>query len=485
MSTLANSIVRFSWALSVFGAQELVETLMPSTKSPGRAPSTEALRAITQLATQQLGDATQVVFRAGDTLQQKTLDLIFPVDADPESGSPDITPAEVFQESAKTLFHGMQTLLSRPDTGTLGWGYCSAPTSVSEALLPQVARLISLLIPGPEGRLAWQEFKNKFEVFELVQRAGSVLHVSDGTSPSLSQLVQRAYSLGSFPALWGLEGLGKQYADEFWKRAEKPDQILSRKNTGDLPSASLAMLHAGMGLSFASQLFALLQDDNQTSSLERVVREFLALCRNNSREGYQGAAIESMGLVVRELYPSLVLAVDHLLATLDEEKVAYFWHGVGRALYFLPVNFLPSASTIWCAVRMCQQEAPHALGRMNCRAGLAWAITLVNLRQPEIMEALLQQHGDQLAGDGTFAAGVGSALILRYDTTPQDTSLADFCGHQVKASPALAERWREQVCLPCENALRRVYPRLKERHLLEQIFRFRPQTGGQHTKAAA
>jgi hypothetical protein len=369
----------------------------------------------------------------------------------------------------------MQSLGSRPLPKPLGWGYTTAEAGVSQVFLPPFARFISLFIPGKEGRLTWTEFKNKFEVFELVQRTSSLLHIGNSVPPLL-ELVRRAYNLEPYAALWGLEGLGKYYADTFWQRDEMPDQILSRKTVGDLPSGSLPMLHAGAGLSFASHVFDPLHNDpKDVSAIAAALRQFLALCRNNSRPGYLGAAIESLGLVLRELYPNLVLVVDHLLCSLDEDAVAYFWHGVGRAIYFSPDNFLPSHNASWRALKMCEEDAgPHKVAETNCRAGLAWAITLVNLRQPEIMESLLQRQRDCLAMDDSFASGVAGALILRYDTTPDDSSLSAFCGHRVDTPPELVECWRRQVSDTCQTGLQTTYPRLKAHHKLDHIFRYWP-----------
>jgi hypothetical protein len=148
---------------------------------------------------------------------------------------------------------------------------------------------------------------------------------------------------------------------------------------------------------------------------------------------------------------------------------------VGRAIYFSPDNFLPSHSASWRALEMCNQvAAPHKIAHTNCHAGLAWAVTLVNLRQPEIMESLLQQQRDRLAQDDAFANGVAGALILRYETTPDDSSLSAFCVHHFDAPPELAESWRRQVSNACHTGLHVTYPRLKERHKLDHIFRYRP-----------
>ena len=85
----------------------------------------------------------------------------------------------------------------------------------------------------------------------------------------------------------------------------------------------------------------------------------------------------------------MVRIVDRGLSAIDPDIVGYFWHGVGRGLYFLPINALPCSSSTWRAVEMAHEEAPHTLGRLNALGGLAWAVTLVNIRHPAILEAFL------------------------------------------------------------------------------------------------
>src|SRR3990172_1164865 len=89
------------------------------------------------------------------------------------------------------------------------------------------------------------------------------------------------------------------------------------------------------------------------------------------------------------------------------------------------------------------------LGRRNAAAGFAWAITLVNMRFPIIMETLLKYHGEEFLKDDAFANGVMSSLIMLYDITPDDSVLAAYRQHRTAASDArVAELWAAAGAAP-------------------------------------
>src|SRR5262249_13744050 len=147
------------------------------------------------------------------------------------------------------------------------------------------------------------------------------------------------------------------------------------------------------------------------------VRQFLGLCRANCRPGYVGAAQESLGLFARVFRPEgVVPVVDRELAALDADALDYYWHGVGRALYFSPTDFLPFGRSAWEAVEPVRGEAPRERARRNAVAGLAWATTLVNMLRPEVMEGVVRRLGDTLGRDDAFASGVSSSIVMRQDT---------------------------------------------------------------------
>ena len=192
-----------------------------------------------------------------------------------------------------------------------------------------------------------------------------------------------------------------------------------------------------------------------------------------ARRVYEGSH-RSTGAGHTSALPRVVLSVDRQLAAIDPDLVGYFWHGVGRAVLF-PLNALPCARSSWRAVEMAQGEAPHALGRLNALAGLVWAVTLVNIRHPEILEAFLQQHAHALSANDACANGVSSALMIWYDMQGDDPYLQAFCRYQPDATePDLVQLWNSQVRWPGQEALQSYYGVLKAQHGLDEVFRYQP-----------
>jgi hypothetical protein len=438
MVELTKSLLSFSWAQSLLGAQQALRVLTPgrTAAQPGTA-----LDAVTRATEGQLGGVIKGAFEAGDMLQRGAIDLA-------------------------------ASLLTRDALNP------AAVARGTSAALRQAWDVLRFLASGADLRLAWQEFADKLQVFRWVRDVGTILHLpAEGTFVPLADLVARAYALDEFSALWAVEGAGHFYADSFWGRGEPPRGLLSGPEADAVPAKALTMLHAGIGLSFAQHLLEKVTPTTPGRDLELTLRLFLALCHANSRPGYVGAALESLGLVARVFHPlELVPVLDRYLATLDPEAQAYYWHGVGRAIYFSPTYFLPFGRSPWRAVEMARGEAPHELGRLNAVAGLTWAVTLVNMRRPQVLEAVVNAHGEEFVRDGAFANGVSSSIIMRYDTTPEAPFIAAFCGHQPAGPAPLAQLWGQLVRGPCEEGLGKLYPALKESQRLGEVFRYQPLT---------
>lgn len=54
----------------------------------------------------------------------------------------------------------------------------------------------------------------------------------------------------------------------------------------------------------------------------------------------------------------MVGKIDDLLAKTNSPTLAYFWHGMGRGLYFLPTEFVPADGLTWQALQKAQREPP-------------------------------------------------------------------------------------------------------------------------------
>src|SRR5204863_338812 len=159
------------------------------------------------------------------------------------------------------------------------------------------------------------------------------------------------------------------------------------------------------------------------------------------------------------LYPRMIPKLDQELVKIDQDLVAYFWHGVGRGIYFAPTNVLPDGNSSGRALKMTCQEPPHELGRRNALAGLAWAVTLVNIRHPEILERFLRHYVSQIDDRDAFINGVSSSVIIWRDSTVNDPSLEAFLKYQPGSSDGnLVGHWEQMVRRPCLKALEDIYP---------------------------
>jgi hypothetical protein len=228
------------------------------------------------------------------------------------------------------------------------------------------------------------------------------------------------------------------------------------------------MMHAGMGLAFASQLMNTITPYSPASQIRDVLGKYVALVKDNSRRGYEGAAYESLGLVTRFWHSPMVDIVDRQMQEVEPEVVGYFWHGVGRALYFIPTYFVPGFLSAWIPV---QREPPYELAKLNMIAGLTWATTVVDIRQPRIMETILKYYGDLVSQTPAFTNGVMSTLIMGSDMTPNDSYISQFLDYR-PSDPQVAELWDKLVGYPAKDAMQRIYPVLKKHNRLGEVFRY-------------
>ena len=300
---------------------------------------------------------------------------------------------------------------------------------------------ITRFIPGKGNQLAWMEFQNKLRAFYFFEHADLVLSLPQQTPVNIHEVLARLSFLEPAASVWIAEGIGRYYADS------RRDSAIRGGHLQDTfpPTIHkyLVPLHAGMGLYFAE---GVLSSARQGRSIASSLDQFFKLCRANSQPGFAEVACETLGLAARTLYPHRVREIDDLLAKRNPEMMPYFWHGIGRGLYFLPTGFFPGDGLSWRAIMKAQREPPHALGQLNATAGVAWALTLVNLRQPEVLEAFLTKYGSGLAHGDAFANGVQSALVIWYHCAFEDPSLQAFGGYLPGSSNTeSAHLWKHYV----------------------------------------
>ena len=115
---LTKSMLSFSWAMSLFGVEQLTNTLIPQRPSQPTHRATAAFNAVTQATEEQLDGMLKGVFKAGDQLQRGIVDLMFgflSLEA--------FNPSQMMRMTSDTM---------RQTTGAFGQGF-QATTSILSA----------------------------------------------------------------------------------------------------------------------------------------------------------------------------------------------------------------------------------------------------------------------------------------------------------------------------------------------------------------
>jgi hypothetical protein len=437
MLELTKSAISYSWAMSLFGSQQLANLVAPADRRDPTRRAAAAFYSVTQATQNQFDDLVFASFQIGDEVQRGLVDLAF-------------------------------------DTLTLRAFAPSYVSRLTSDIGEQSRDTLRVFTSAANARLAWQELKNNYEVFNLVKNSSSLLNLpAEGKDFDLSEAIRKAYELGGYPDLWAVEGLGHDYALTFfplWGKSQRVRGILTDGQAAALPDKSLTMMHAGLGLAFAEKLMDRITPYSRACDIRGLLQEFVTLVKDNARNGYEGAAYESLGLVTRFWHSQMVNIVGERMGEVEPAAVSYFWHGVGRAYYFLPIYFVPGLLSPWAAV---ERDAPHELAWLNMTAGLAWAMAIVNVRQPQIMENFLKNQGEQFARTPAFSDGVMSALIMGIDITPGDVYIAGFLQYTPDSrDKKTAELWNRLVGRPGSLAVNHYHPVLRKHRRLGEVFRY-------------
>jgi hypothetical protein len=169
-------------------------------------------------------------------------------------------------------------------------------------------------------------------------------------------------------------------------------------------------------------------------------------------------------LVTRDFYPDLLEIVGREFQRLAKDLSGFFWHGVGRALYFSRRYFLP----VFGSVANVSSDVFNSPERESLIAGLVWAFTLVNMLDPAIMDNALQSGMPSSEG---FTNGLISSVLVRQETTPDEEFILHFYRHQPQTQTR-ARAWARLIGVPVGAALRTYYPVLRQHHALDQLFQF-------------
>src|SRR5204863_3056927 len=135
-----------------------------------------------------------------------------------------------------------------------------------------------------------------------------------------------------------------------------------------------------------------------------------------------------LGFVVRSMFGEWLTTMAAWLRSTRPALAPLFWHGVGRAIYFAPTLALPLADTRRRGLAEASDATSDPIAKANTIAGFAWAATLVNLRDPLVIESFAV-GASGLRVEAAFARGIHDALDTWRRCAPDDEALMAFSGH--------------------------------------------------------
>ncbi|HTM50639.1 MAG TPA: hypothetical protein VL285_18220 [Bryobacteraceae bacterium] len=448
MRDLVSSFMSYCLANTLYAAQQTAKvlgapaSLVNAKNPPGPGPEAKAPPTVTgqlyqktKKTAEKFGDPAAVAFIAMDEYLSKAVDTVANVVAPPR-------------------------------------GFRSYWTDLPKQVATQAG--LAAASVGPESSLYLQQAKNTRYIFVLVRNNPEEIGIPKSGEFDLAHYMGKAYGIGDFENIWSVEGLGHVYSQRTWilkhNVSEDARGILTDGQAAGLPEKSLTMMHAGLGLCLAESLMKQLTLDSSTQDVERVLKAFIKLCHNNSRPGYVGCALESLGLVTRCFNYPMVNLVQKALADLDPTAWEFFWRGAGRALYFSPGHMMQPLASPWIAAEM---EAPNERALKILKAGITWPTNIVNMRHPEIFEDLIKRRGAAEERDGTIRNGVAASTTMAMDITPNHPVVKTYLEYKPKSTdPKIQALWEKLVHEPVYRAVHRYQPILSRHKMMDQVFRF-------------
>jgi hypothetical protein len=449
MREVANSVLSYVLAQGLYTGQQvakmsgvskkLVNPKNPPAPGPnGEDPSTLSgyLYRKTKRTVEKFGDPAAVAFIAGEEYQSKVVNFAF-------------------------------DLFSPSTTLNPGYWFKLGDHLLTQGLLAADATI------GPQESLFTKQAKNTRYIFTLVRNNPEKLGIPKTGEVDLTVFMPKAYGIGDFENIWSVEGLGHVYCQRVWRDqwncSEDAHDILHSGQAAHIPAKSLTMMHAGLGLAIAESLMKQLTPDSSTKEVERVLKVFIKLCKNNSRPGYVGCALESLGLVTRCFNFPMTDLVQTVLADVDHDAWEFFYRGAGRALYFSPGHMVQPLYSPWIAA---EQEAPNDRAYNILKAGITWPTNIVNMREPEIFEDVIRRYGPAEEKHGTILHGVGASTTMAMDITPHHPVVMDYLKYEPKSPDAKVRRlWNKLVHEPVYKAVHRYQPVLRAHNMMDQVFR--------------
>ena len=195
---------------------------------------------------------------------------------------------------------------------------------------------------------------------------------------------------------------------------------------------------------------------------DEVVANFITNVDSIAVNGYQQVCWEPFGLMMRLYNREMEPGIIELLRKDYPEFCLSCHHGIGRASYFAWEFFPPvCAAQIDILIR----DANSVEEANNILAGFAWALTLVNVKNPKLVSFLLEDLAIGGRHRDAISNGVISALVVAYQSAP-GVGYMDDLGKE-------AERNDGAMWSLIYQSWKTAKREFQSRSELGQIFRFR------------
>ena len=307
------------------------------------------------------------------------------------------------------------------------------------AAMRRTSRRLGALVSEPAAT-GWRALAMKIEAYEIYRRAQPLVR-EGGQTLSLDQALARVSPEPPRAILWTSEGIGHAHAARM--AAVDPARWLSQVAAAREDVRVPVLTGTGLALAEA-RLPALRRMTSEERA--RVLAGDLARWRSALPDGFAEPLVESQGFAARLLQPALAEDLGRCWERLDVGP--WYWHGSGRAAYFEMRFALPTSTPPWRSPDL-REAMPQR--RVNLFAGLAFAVTLVTMPEPPILERVLRA-----VADGALAAaathGILSALAIWHGGAPHDPYLEAWRRH-VPADAETARLWQSLAAGPAESAL--------------------------------
>jgi hypothetical protein len=134
MREFTKSLMSYTWAMSLFGVQQVVNVLTPKGQQQQQHPAAEAFNEVADATREQMGDVLKSTYRAGDNVQRGMVDVMFSVMTlgmfDRNGGAR--AASNVGQQSAEAVRQGFRAMGQAADAVTHG-AYAAAASATQAA----------------------------------------------------------------------------------------------------------------------------------------------------------------------------------------------------------------------------------------------------------------------------------------------------------------------------------------------------------------